>query len=184
MFIYLYNYTLFWAGIGDCIFVWIVFYMNKKYIFTHLYIHTLLWAGIGDCILVLIVFYMLTKYTFIYLYIYTLCCTSYVSEGVTSYPRSSTWCSCPVKMFMFLLFLMVTCPCLVKMFKREMFARAAIEHLHKQVCRQELLTCLFKMFTKQVAMLICLYYKLDLSLCSFCLFKTTFVFGLVLAASK
>ena len=61
---------------------------------------------------------------------------------------------------------MVICSCLVKMFKREMFACAAIEHLHKQVCRQELLTCLFKMFTKQVAMLICLCYKLDLSVFS------------------
>ena len=100
---------------------------------------------------------------FLHLYIYILCCTSYVSEGVTSYPRSATGCSCPVEMFMFTLFPKVICSYLVKMFKREMFARAVIEHLHKQVCRQELLTCLFKMFTKQVAMLICLCYKSDLS---------------------
>ena len=101
------SWSVAWAGIGDCIFILSVFYMNKKYMLIHLYMYTLFWAGIGDWILVLIVFYMNKKYTFIHLYIYTLCCTSYVSEGVTSYPCSATWCSCPCKMFMFTFFLMV-----------------------------------------------------------------------------
>ena len=99
------SWSVTWAGIGDCIFVVIVFYMNKKYMLIHLYIYTLFWAGIGDCIFVLIVFYMNKRYMLIHLYIYILCCTSYVSEGVTSYPRSATGCSCSVKMFMFTLFL-------------------------------------------------------------------------------